>query len=85
MEILFWILVGLIAGWLARLVMPGPEPGGFLWTLVIGVIGAFLGGLLYRVLGFAPGTGFLGSVLMAFIGAVILLALFRLFSPRRAI
>ncbi|MBI3910187.1 MAG: GlsB/YeaQ/YmgE family stress response membrane protein [Armatimonadetes bacterium] len=84
MEILFWILVGLIAGWLAKAVVPGPEPSGFFWTLIIGIVGAFIGGLLYWALGYPPARGFnLGSIFMAFIGAVILLALWKAFTARR--
>jgi uncharacterized membrane protein YeaQ/YmgE (transglycosylase-associated protein family) len=52
--IIAWILVGLIAGILGKLIMPGRDPGGFLLTIVIGMVGAFVGGLVVQLLG---GTG----------------------------
>jgi uncharacterized membrane protein YeaQ/YmgE (transglycosylase-associated protein family) len=75
--IIWWILVGLIAGWLAGKAMKG---GGFgvLMDIVIGMIGAVIGGWLFGTLGVFPGGGLIGSILVAFIGAVILLALARL-------
>jgi uncharacterized membrane protein YeaQ/YmgE (transglycosylase-associated protein family) len=73
MDILWWIVVGLIAGWLAKLVVPGREPGGFFATLAIGVVGALLGGWLWRMLINPDAT--LGFV-SAFIGSVILLVLY---------
>jgi uncharacterized membrane protein YeaQ/YmgE (transglycosylase-associated protein family) len=75
--VIWWILVGLIAGWLAGKAMKG---GGFgvLMDIVIGMIGAVIGGWLFGTLGVFPGAGLIGSILVAFIGAVILLALARL-------
>ncbi len=75
--VIWWILVGLIAGWLAGKAMKG---GGFgvLMDIVIGMIGAVIGGWLFGTLGVFPGGGLIGSILVAFIGAVILLALVRL-------
>jgi uncharacterized membrane protein YeaQ/YmgE (transglycosylase-associated protein family) len=75
--VIWWILVGLIAGWLAGKAMKG---GGFgvLMDIVIGMIGAVIGGWLFGALGVFPGGGLIGSILVAFIGAVILLALARL-------
>ena len=76
-----WIVVGLIAGWLAGLFMRG---GGYgiLMDIVLGLIGAFVGGLVFSL--FATGqAGFWGSIGIAFIGACILIALRRAFSPRR--
>jgi uncharacterized membrane protein YeaQ/YmgE (transglycosylase-associated protein family) len=75
--VIWWILVGLIAGWLAGKAMKG---GGFgvLMDIVIGMIGAVIGGWLFGTLGVFPGGGLIGSILVAFIGAVILLALARL-------
>ena len=75
---LIWmIVVGLIAGWLAGKVMRG---GGFgvLMDIVIGMVGAVLGGWVFGLLGVYPGFGLIGSVLVAFVGAVILLWLVRL-------
>jgi uncharacterized membrane protein YeaQ/YmgE (transglycosylase-associated protein family) len=79
--------VGLIAGILAKIAMPGPDPGGILLTIVIGVVGAFIGGLLFQTLGLGrPDITdlSLGSILVATLGAVILLALYRLVTRRAA-
>jgi uncharacterized membrane protein YeaQ/YmgE (transglycosylase-associated protein family) len=75
--VIWWILVGLIAGWLAGKAMKG---GGFgvLMDIVIGMVGAVIGGWLFGTLGVFPGGGLIGSILVAFIGAVILLWLARL-------
>jgi uncharacterized membrane protein YeaQ/YmgE (transglycosylase-associated protein family) len=74
--LVWWIVVGLIAGWLAGKVMKG---GGFgvLMDIVIGMVGAVLGGWVFGLLGISAG-GLIGSVLVAFVGAVILLWLVRL-------
>lgn len=84
--ILAWIVVGLIAGALAKWVMPGPDPGGIIVTILIGIAGAFVGGYLLRVLFGTPGMGgvTLGSILTATLGAIILLALYRLITRRTA-
>lgn len=74
MDILWWLIVGLIAGWLAKLVVPGKEPGGFLATMLIGLAGSFLGGFLTRVLFNWSNTA--GSILVAFLGSVILLMIY---------
>jgi uncharacterized membrane protein YeaQ/YmgE (transglycosylase-associated protein family) len=75
--LIWWILVGLIAGWLAGKVMKG---GGFgvLMDILIGIVGGVIGGWLFGMLGVYPGGGLIGSVLVAFIGACILLWLVRL-------
>jgi len=81
------ILVGLIAGILAKIAMPGPDPGGILLTIAIGVVGAFIGGFLFQALGLGRPdiTDFsLGSILVATLGAIILLALYRLVTRRVA-
>ncbi len=76
MEFLWFVLIGLCAGWLAGQLTKG---GGFglLGNLVVGVIGAILGGFLFRLLGLAA-TSLLGSLITATIGAIVLLALLRL-------
>jgi uncharacterized membrane protein YeaQ/YmgE (transglycosylase-associated protein family) len=79
--ILSWIVFGLIAGIIARLLMPGRDPGGCIITMLLGVVGAFVGGFVYRLL---TGTqvlyfGFdLRSFAIAVVGAVIVLAVYRL-------
>jgi uncharacterized membrane protein YeaQ/YmgE (transglycosylase-associated protein family) len=82
--IIAWIVVGLIAGILGKLIMPGRDPGGLLLTIVIGMIGALVGGLLVQLLGGTGLTGFsLWSILVATLGAIILLAIYRLFAGSR--
>ena len=86
MGILAWILVGLIAGILAKIAMPGPDPGGVILTIVIGIVGAVIGGfVLNNLLGGPDVTGFnLTSVLVATFGSIILLAVYRLITRRTA-
>jgi uncharacterized membrane protein YeaQ/YmgE (transglycosylase-associated protein family) len=76
MSLIWFLLVGLIAGWLAGQVMRG---GGYgiVGDMIVGVIGALLGGWLFGVLGISAG-GLIGSIIMAFIGAVILIFLLRM-------
>ncbi len=84
MGILSWIVVGFIAGLLAKLVLPGDDPGGLIVTTLIGMAGALVGGFLIGVLGGAGATGFnIWSVLVATLGAVVLLAVYRLFAGSR--
>jgi uncharacterized membrane protein YeaQ/YmgE (transglycosylase-associated protein family) len=75
MEFVWFILVGLVAGWLAGMLMKG---GGFgvVGDIVIGVVGAILGGFLFGLLGFSGG-GLIGSIVVATVGAVILISLLR--------
>ncbi len=82
--VISWIVVGLIAGVLAKLIMPGRDPGGFLLTIVIGMIGALIGGFVVQLLGGTGLTGFsIWSILVATLGAIILLALYRLVAGQR--
>ena len=82
--VLGWIVFGLIAGVIAKLVMPGKDPGGFIVTILLGIAGAFLGGYLGRVLGLY-GEGEAAGLIMAIVGAIILLALYRVFTRRSAV
>ena len=77
-------MVGLIAGVLAKWVMPGPDPGGIVVTALIGIAGAFVGGWVLGLLGFAGSSGTLsiGSILTAVLGAIVLLAIYRLITRR---
>jgi uncharacterized membrane protein YeaQ/YmgE (transglycosylase-associated protein family) len=84
--IISWIVFGLLAGVIAKLLMPGRDPGGCIITMLLGIAGAFVGGVLYRLL-----TGRevffqfdLGSLVVAILGAVIILAIYRLVVGRRA-
>ena len=74
--LLAWLVVGLVAGFLASMVMRG---GGYgiLGDIIVGVVGAFIGGLLASLLGFGGTAGLLGSIVIAFIGACILIAILR--------
>jgi uncharacterized membrane protein YeaQ/YmgE (transglycosylase-associated protein family) len=79
-------VVGLIAGILAKWVMPGPDPGGIIVTILIGIVGAFIGGWVLNLLGFSGSAGnfSLESVLTATLGAILLLAIYRLLTRRAA-
>ncbi len=80
---LAWLVVGAIAGWLASIVMKTNRQQGLIMDIVVGIVGAFIGGFLFNQFGEEGVTGFnIGSILVAFIGAVVLLALIRLFSGR---
>jgi uncharacterized membrane protein YeaQ/YmgE (transglycosylase-associated protein family) len=82
--IISWIVVGFIAGILGKLIMPGRDPGGVLLTIVIGMIGALIGGFIVQLLGGTGLTGFsIWSILVATLGAIILLAIYRLFAGSR--
>lgn len=83
MGILGWILFGLIVGVLAKVVMPGRDPGGVIVTMLLGIAGAVVGGFLGRMLGLY-GEGDAAGFLMATIGAVVLLALYRMMFGRSA-
>ena len=80
MDILLWIVFGLVVGLVARLIMPGPDPGGIIITVVLGIVGAMLGGWLGRVMGLyrqGEAAGFIRAV----VGAIILLGLYLLRPP----
>ena len=82
MGILSWILFGLVVGVIAKLLMPGRDPGGFIVTILLGIAGALVGGFLGRALGFYgenEGAGWIMSIL----GAIVLLALYRMMMRRR--
>ena len=81
---LAWLIVGAVAGWLASLVMKTNRQQGLLTDIVVGIVGAFIGGFLFNQFGTAGVTGFnIWSVFVAFTGAVVLLAVIRLFGGRR--
>ncbi|HUG41097.1 MAG TPA: GlsB/YeaQ/YmgE family stress response membrane protein [Longimicrobiales bacterium] len=81
MDIIWMLIIGLIAGAIAKLIMPGKDPGGIIITMLLGVAGAFVGGFLFRALGLG-GEGPAG-IIGAIVGALILLGLYRLFTGRR--
>ena len=74
MNFLSWILMGLVVGVLAKWIMPGPDPGGVFMTILLGVAGAFVGGLIGSVVGLGTVTGFnAGSLALAVVGALLIL------------
>lgn len=78
MGIFSWIVMGLIAGLIAKFIMPGKDPGGIIITSLIGIGGGLLGGYIGSFFGLGTVTGFnIGSILLAIGGAVLLLILFR--------
>jgi uncharacterized membrane protein YeaQ/YmgE (transglycosylase-associated protein family) len=82
MGILSWILFGLVIGIIAKLLMPGRDPGGFIITILLGIAGALVGGFIGRAMGFygpEQGAGWLMSIL----GAIVLLVLYR-FAMRKS-
>ena len=85
--ILGWIIFGLIVGAIAKLLMPGRDPGGIIVTIILGILGSMLGGWLFRMLGIGAadgdGTGGFMGLIGAIIGAIILLAIYRMIAGRR--
>ena len=84
MEILLWIVFGLVVGVVARFLMPGADPGGIIMTIVLGIIGALLGGWLGRVLGIYR-EGEAAGFVMAVVGAIVILVLYRLVVGTRSL
>jgi uncharacterized membrane protein YeaQ/YmgE (transglycosylase-associated protein family) len=86
MSVVFWIIFGLIAGVIAKLLTPGRDPGGCIITMLLGVAGAFLGGFLYSFLTGRPYIAEfdLGSLAVAVGGAIVVLLLYRVVAGRRA-
>lgn len=84
MTILGWILFGLVVGALAKLVMPGRDPGGIIITILLGIAGAVLGGFVGRALGLY-GEGEPAGWVMAFLGSILLLFIYRMMVGRRYI
>ena len=80
--ILGWIIVGLIAGVLAKWIMPGDDPGGLIVTILIGIAGGLIGGFAASQLGI--GGGNIVNILIATLGAIVLLILYRVVARRRA-
>lgn len=82
--LIWWLIVGLVAGWAAGKIMKG-SGFGTVWDIVLGIAGAVLGGWLFSVLGLAAGGGLIYSVLVALVGACVLIALSRMVSGRRPV
>jgi uncharacterized membrane protein YeaQ/YmgE (transglycosylase-associated protein family) len=83
MGTLSWLLLGLIAGSLAKFVMPGKDPGGFFVTILIGMAGGVIGGFLGSLIGLGKIESFdLGGIFIATVGAIVLLFVYRLIRKR---
>jgi uncharacterized membrane protein YeaQ/YmgE (transglycosylase-associated protein family) len=80
--ILYWVLSGLVIGVIAKLLMPGRDPGGFIVTILLGIAGALVGGFIGRALGFY-GENDVAGWTVSILGAIILLALYRMMVRRR--
>lgn len=87
-SLLLWIILGFLAGFFAKAIMPGPDGGGFILTTVLGIVGAVVGGFIGQLLGYGPVSNFnnignsLPSFVFSIIGAVVVLALYRLLAGR---
>ena len=82
MGILSWIVFGLVVGFIAKLLTPGRDPGGFIITMLLGIAGALIGGFIGRAMGFY-GPNESAGWLMSILGAVVLLLLYRVVARRR--
>lgn len=82
MDILLWVVFGLVVGIVAKFIMPGRDPGGMILTIVLGIVGAMLGGWIGRALGLYR-EGDAAGFIMAVVGAIIVLAVYRLVLPGR--
>jgi uncharacterized membrane protein YeaQ/YmgE (transglycosylase-associated protein family) len=82
MDILLWILFGLVVGVVAKFLMPGPNPGGLIMTTILGIVGAVVGAWIGRALGFY-GAGQPAGFIMAVIGAIIVLGVYHFVTSRR--
>ena len=86
-DFIIWIVLGFVAGYLAKLIMPGPDGGGFILTTILGIVGAFVGGFIGRQF-FSSGanindSGFsIMGLVFAVVGAIVVLAIYRLATGR---
>ncbi len=79
MDIVIWIVLGLVAGILGKMILPGKDPGGWIVTILLGIAGAFVGGWVGGFLGMGTVGGFsLSSVITATVGAILLLVIYRM-------
>ncbi len=85
MGILSWIFLGLVAGALAKFIMPGKDPGGIFVTILIGIVGAILGGFVGSLIGLGKVTSFdLGGIFIATVGSILLLVIYRIVRKKQA-
>lgn len=87
-SLIVWIILGFLAGYLAKLIMPGPDGGGFILTTILGIVGAVVGGFIGSLVGYPMVSSFdnIGSSIPSFIfsviGAIVVLAIYRLATGR---
>jgi uncharacterized membrane protein YeaQ/YmgE (transglycosylase-associated protein family) len=85
MGIFSWIFLGLVAGALAKFIMPGKDPGGFIVTILIGIAGAITGGFLGSFIGLGKVESFdLGGIFISTVGAIVLLIAYRIFRKSKS-
>ena len=84
MSIIAWIIFGLIAGALAKWILPGDDPGGIILTIVLGIVGALVGGFIVGILSHQNYTSHfnIGSMIVAIIGAIVVLLIYRMVASR---
>lgn len=84
MAILSWVVFGLVVGIIAKFLMPGKDPGGFIVTMLLGIAGSLIGGFIGRAFtGSEPGASAGAGYIMSILGAIILLAIYRMMVRRR--
>ena len=87
-SLIIWLILGFLAGYLAKLIMPGPDGGGVILTTILGIVGAVVGGFIGHLLGFHMVSSFdnisnsIPSFLFAILGAIVVLAIYRLLTGR---
>jgi uncharacterized membrane protein YeaQ/YmgE (transglycosylase-associated protein family) len=85
MGIISWVVLGLIAGFLAKFIMPGDDPGGLIVTIIIGIAGGVIGGFVGNLIGLGGVSGFnIGSIVLAVVGAIVLLIGYRAIAKKKA-
>ena len=86
MHFIWWLIIGLVAGALARLIMPGKDPMGLIMTMILGIVGSLLGGFLSGLIWGTGQTGFQpAGLLMSLVGAIVLLIIWRLIRSRSTV
>lgn len=87
-SLIIWLILGFLAGYLAKLIMPGPDGGGVILTTILGIVGAVVGGYIGTFFGFPMASSFdniggsIPSFLFAILGAIVVLAIYRLITGR---
>jgi uncharacterized membrane protein YeaQ/YmgE (transglycosylase-associated protein family) len=87
-SLIIWIILGFLAGYLAKAIMPGPDGGGFILTTILGIVGAVVGGFIGSLVGFPMVSSFdniggsIPSFIFSIIGAIVVLAVYRLATGR---